>query len=322
MTDIAPAVRTKGLSKSFRKREALHELDLVVPRGTVFGYLGPNGAGKTTTIKLLAGLYRPTAGQAWVLGCDVAGDRDTVQSQIGYLPGDFAGYPEMSGRRFLSLIGSLRGHLDWPYADALASRFEIDLDRRIGTLSHGNRQKIGIIQAFMNRPPVLILDEPTSGLDPLMQREFLDLVRETRASGRTTLLSSHVLSEVAAVADTVGILNEGRLLAVRSLVELHAGALRRVELRFDDQVPAGQLRRAAGVRSVEFAGLTAVVTIQGPMTELIAVAAPYGVVDVVTHETDLADVFLGFYEQKGDSDDPQHLRQGDVGPTAEPARLG
>jgi ABC-2 type transport system ATP-binding protein len=322
MTSDVPAIRTSGLSKRFGTREALHELDLLVPQGTVFGYLGPNGAGKTTTIKLLVGLYRPSAGSATVLGRDVATDRDPVQSLIGYLPGDFTGYPDMSGRRFLSLIGSLRGHLDWPHVTSLADRFDVDLDRRIGTLSHGNRQKIGIIQAFMNQPELLILDEPTSGLDPLMQREFLKLVKETRACGRTVLLSSHVLSEVAAVADTVGILNEGRLLAVRTLDDLRADAVRHIELRFDDQVPVEPLRRARGVVGVDVSGLTARVSVTGPMTELIRSAAPYGVVDVVTHETDLADIFLGYYGQRGDSDDPEHLRESDVGPAKDAVRLG
>jgi ABC-2 type transport system ATP-binding protein len=322
MTNDIPAIHTSGLSKRFGRREALHELDLLVPQGSVFGYLGPNGAGKTTTIKLLAGLYRPSAGSARVLGRDVAAGRDAVQSLIGYLPGDFTGYPEMTGRRFLSLIGSLRGQLDWPHVTSLADRFDIDLDRRIGTLSHGNRQKVGIIHAFMSRPQLLVLDEPTSGLDPLMQREFLALVRETQASGRAVLLSSHVLSEVAAVADTVGILNEGRLLAVRTLDDLRANAARHVELRFDDHVPAEPLRRARGVGRVEVSGLTAHVTVTGPMTELIRAAAPYGVVDVVTHETDLADVFLGYYGLKGEARDPQRVHQSHVGPATDAARLG
>ena len=322
MTSEVPAIRTSGLSKRFGSREALHELDLVVPQGTVFGYLGPNGAGKTTTIKLLVGLYRPSAGNATVLGRDVATDRDAVQSLIGYLPGDFTGYPDMSGRRFLSLIGSLRGHLDWPHVASLADRFDIDLDRRIGTLSHGNRQKIGIIQAFMNRPELLILDEPTSGLDPLMQREFLKLVKESQASGWTVLLSSHVLSEVAAVADRVGILNEGKLLAVKAMDDLRADAIRQVDLRFDDHVPAEPLRRSRGVVEVDVHGLTAHVSINGPMTELIRSAAPYGVVDVVSHETDLADIFLSYYGQKGEADDPKHLRESQVGPAKDAARLG
>lgn len=322
MSDLRAAITTAGLSKRFGKRDALCDLNLDVAPGTVFGYLGPNGAGKTTTIKLLVGLYRPSAGHAWVLGRHVATDRDAVQSLIGYLPGDFTGYPGLTGRQFLSLIGSLRGQLDWPHVALLAERFDVDLDRRLGTLSHGNRQKIGVIHAFMHRPPLLVLDEPTSGLDPLMQREFLDLLRATRAEGGTVLLSSHALSEVDAVADTVGILNEGRLLAVRSLDDLRQESRRRVELRFEEQVPVVALRRATGVETVAVSGLTAQVTVTGSMSELIRAAAPYGVLELVTHEVDLSDIFLGYYGRKGEADDPQRVPQGDVGPAKDVARLG
>jgi ABC-2 type transport system ATP-binding protein len=226
-----PAIQADGLTKSFGKRRALVDLDLVVPQGVGFGYLGPNGAGKTTTIKLLAGLYRPSSARARVFGTDVASDRDRVQQQIGYLPGDFIGYPDQTGEQFLRLIGSLRGGVDWATVSQLAARFDVDLRRRTGTLSHGNLQKIGIIQASMNQPPLLILDEPTQGLDPLMQREFLALVGEVRAKGSTVLLFSHVLSEVGSIADNVAILMEGRLLTSLSMRELHASALRRIDLR-------------------------------------------------------------------------------------------
>jgi len=317
-----PAILTDALTKSFGKRRALIDLDLVVPQGVVFGYLGPNGAGKTTTIKLLAGLYRPTAGRAWVFGTDVTSDRDRVQRMIGYLPGDFTGYADQTGEQFLQLIGSLRGGVDWSTVARLAERFDVDIRRRIGTLSHGNRQKIGIIQAFMNEPPLLILDEPTQGLDPLMQREFLALVRETRASGRTVLLSSHVFSEVESVADDVGILRDGRLLTSLSMRELHASAVRRIDLRFDGAVPDAGIRAAEGVRDLQVVDHTAHVTITGSTADLLRVAAPYGVVDITTHEADLADVFLGFYQAREEGNNAQHLSESVVGPTPQPSLLG
>ena len=317
-----PAIQTDGLTKSFGKRRALIDLDLVVPQGAIFGYLGPNGAGKTTTIKLLAGLYRPTAGRAWIFGGNVTSDRDLVQRTIGYLPGDFAGYPDQTGEQFLQLIGSLRGGVDWTTITRLAERFDVDLRRRIGTLSHGNRQKIGIIQAFMHEPPLLILDEPTQGLDPLMQREFLALVRETRASGRTVLLSSHVLSEVESVADHVGILKEGRLLTSLSMKQLHASAVRRIDLRFDGEVPVARIRAAEGVRDANVVDHTAHVTVLGSTADLLRVAAPYGVADVTTHETDLADAFLGYYQAREEGTDAQHSPEGIVGPTPQPSLLG
>ncbi|MGD9958890.1 ABC transporter ATP-binding protein [Nocardioides sp.] len=316
------AVSTLGLTKRFGSRVALSDLDLEVPVGSIFGYLGPNGAGKTTTIKLLAGLYRPTSGRAVVLGSDVATDRDGVQARIGYLPGDFTGYLDQTGRQFIGLLGALRGGADWDHVGSLARRLDLDLDRRMGTLSHGNRQKVGIVQALMGRPELLILDEPTQGLDPLMQREFLALLREVRDEGRTVLLSSHVLSEVEAVADTVGILDDGRLLATRTMTELHADAVRRMDLTFEDRVPAEALRAAAGVRCVEVTGPTAQITVTGSLADLFRVAAPYGVVDATTHQTDLADVFLGFYDERSGVSDAQHLHESAVGPAAKSSRLG
>jgi ABC-2 type transport system ATP-binding protein len=313
---VEPAVRTSGLTKRFGDRFALRELDLEVPAGRIFGYLGPNGAGKTTTIKLVAGLWRPTAGTVTVLGRDVTRDRDAVQGRLGYLPGDFAGYSDMTGRQLLGLLGSLRGGTDWGSVNGLAERFGLELDRRIGTLSHGNRQKVGIVQAFMGRPELLVLDEPTQGLDPLMQREFLELLRETRAQGRTVLLSSHVLAEVEEIADVVGILDRGQLLATRTMAQLHADAVRRVDLRFEHAPPVEALRAAAGVRTVDVADLTAHVTVTGSMAELLRAAAPHGVADVTTHETDLAALFLGFYDEGGEPPRADRLHEGAVGPAA------
>ena len=314
------AIRAEQLTKRFGRRVALDHLDLDVGRGTVFGYLGPNGAGKTTTIRLLTGLYRPSAGSARILGDDVAVDPDRVQSQLGYLPSDFVGYPDLSGRRFLELLGSLRGGVPEPQIAGLAERFDIDLSRRIGTLSHGNRQKLGLIQAFMHQPDLVVLDEPTQGLDPLVQREFLDLVREYRDSGRTVFLSSHILSEVGAVADEVGILADGRLIAVRTMDELRAEAVSRVELRFTSEVPIQAMRSVPGVQDVDVRGRTAHVAIAGSMAELFRAVAPYGVQDVRTHEADIADAFLSYYPQRGGGSD-DHRPQGAVGPAQEPARL-
>jgi ABC-2 type transport system ATP-binding protein len=316
------AIHTTGLTKSFGTRRALIDLNLDIAPGLVFGYLGPNGAGKTTTIKLLVGLYRPSAGQAMVFATDATKDRDRVQRMIGYLPGDFLGYADQTGEQFLRLIGALRGGVDWANVIALADRFDLDLGRRMGTLSHGNRQKVGIIQAFMHDPPLLILDEPTQGLDPLMQREFLALVRESRTAGRTILLSSHVLSEVESVADQVGILKEGRLLATLSMKELHESALHRIDLHFDGHVPDGPIRAADGVREVQVVDHTAHVTVAGSTAALLRAASPFGVVDIATHETDLADAFLGFYRSRGEEEDEHRLSEGIVGPAPQPSLLG
>ncbi|MGW1344456.1 ABC transporter ATP-binding protein [Kribbella sp. NPDC002412] len=213
-------VRTRRLTKRFGRRTALDDLDLDVPAGTVLGYVGPTGAGKTTTIRLLAGLLRPTSGSAMVFGFDAADQYDAVQRRIGYLPGEFVAYPELTGTQYLSYFAHLYGGVARERIDLLAKRFDLDLGVRIGALSRGDRQKVGIVQAFMHDADLLILDEPTSGLDPIMQREFRDLLRETRNAGRTVFLSSHVLSEVETVADTVAILRAGRLVSIQSVQDV------------------------------------------------------------------------------------------------------
>jgi ABC-2 type transport system ATP-binding protein len=291
-----PAIRTWALSKSYGRRPALTELDLEVPAGGVFGYLGPNGAGKTTTIRLLAGLLRPTSGRAEVLGLDTVRDRERVQRRIGYLPGDFVAYHDLTGEQYLRYLAGLRGGVDWASVERLAKRFDLDLGLRIHTLSHGNRQKVGLVQAFMHGPDLLILDEPTNGLDPIMQREFVTLLRETRDAGRTVFLSSHILSEVEAVADTVGILRAGRLVVTRSVGELKARTVRRVELTFAREVPEPALRAVPEVKALQVNGRKAQLFVAGSMAALVRAAAPYDVVTVLSHEPDLEEIFLDYYD--------------------------
>ncbi|HEX3223418.1 MAG TPA: ABC transporter ATP-binding protein [Nocardioides sp.] len=295
---VPPAIRTQALTKRYGRTLALDGIDLEVPQSVVFGYLGPNGAGKSTTIRLLTGLLRPTSGRVEVLGRDVSADRDAAQHLIGYLPGDFVAYPELTGEEYLAYVAALRGGVDPDRIHALAERLTLPLDRRIGTLSHGNRQKVGIAQAFMHDPPLLVLDEPTNGLDPLVQRVFLELVHEVRDVGRTVFLSSHVLSEVEAVADVVGILRAGRVVVTDTVANLETQALRRLDLVFGGAPPEVALRQAHGVRDVQVAGTTAHVTVEGSTADLLRTAAPYGVENLVTHEADLGEVFLGWYESE------------------------
>jgi ABC-2 type transport system ATP-binding protein len=296
---VDSVIRTRGLAKSYRGRAALQGIDLDVPRNVVFGYLGPNGAGKTTTIRLLAGLLRPTAGTAEILGSDSVRDRERAQRHIGYLPGEFVAYPDLTGAQYLRFIGNLRGGMDWSVAEDIAKRLDLDLTARVGTLSHGNKQKVGIVQAFMHQPEVLILDEPTTGLDPLAQREFLGLIREARDQGRTVFLSSHILYEVEAVADMVGILRRGRLIVVETVDRLKARALRRIDLTFEGQPPLAALRAVPSVREASASGTTANLVVEGSTADLLEVAAPHRVAQVVTHEPDLEEIFMSYYGQGG-----------------------
>ncbi len=293
------AIATRALAKHYRDVPALAGLDLDVPAGCVFGYLGPNGAGKTTTIRLLLGLIRPTGGSATVLGFDTVTERHEVHRRVGYLPGEFAAYRELTGAQYLEYLAELRGGVDRAAIDELAERFDLDLRPRIKNLSHGNRQKVGIVQACMHRPDLLILDEPTQGLDPLMQQEFLDLLREHRDHGRTVFLSSHVLAEVEEIADAVAIIRAGRLVMVSTVDELKARARRPVEIAFAEPsaAPLDALRAVGNVVEVGEVGDRVRVVVEGSMAELLRVAAPYGIERVISEELDLEGVFLQYYQE-------------------------
>lgn len=303
------AIKTTGLTKKYGRKNALTGVDLTIEPATVFGYLGANGAGKTTTTRILAGLIRPTNGTAVVFGLDAVRDREEMQRRIGYLPGEFVAYRDLTGRNYLTFLANLRGNVDWSIVDDLTGRLGLDLTTRIGDLSHGNRQKLGVVQAFMHQPDLLLLDEPTAGLDPLIQREFLSLVREAANRGQTVFLSSHVLSEVQAVADTIGILHEGHLEVVESVEVLKTQAVRHVDITFLSAPPTDTLRSVAGVKSLEHNAKTVRLTVEGPMAELFQIAAPFGIEQVVSHEPDLEEIFLSYYRGGGDQNVPQPVPQ-------------
>ncbi len=292
---MAEVIVTEALTKSYGSRRGVVDLTFSVAPGEVFGYLGPNGAGKTTTIRTLLDLIRPTSGRASVFGLDSHRDAVRIRARVGYLPGEFSLYDHMTGAEYLTYLASLRGGVPAARIAELAERLDVDLSARIGTLSHGNRQKVGLIQAFMHRPELLVLDEPTQGLDPLIQHEFYRLIEETRAEGRTVFLSSHVMPEVERVCDRVGIIREGRLVAVEDIGGLRAKELRTLEIRFAEPVPAEAFAGVPGVREVELAGDLARVTVSGPMDALIKRIATFEVVDLTSHEPSLEEIFLAFY---------------------------
>ena len=289
------AVSCAGLTKHYGREVGIEDLDLEVRSGEVFGFLGPNGAGKTTTIRLLLGLIRPTRGRATVLGEDLLTSGAAVRARLGYVPGDLALYARMTGEHLLAYLGDLRGGVPRAAWTALAERLQVDLGRRVAELSRGNRQKLGVVQAFMHDPELLVLDEPTSGLDPLVQQEFQRLVRERVLDGATVFLSSHVLAEVEQMADRVGIVAGGRLLVVDTVDGLRVRARRRVELDFAGAVPPG-LAAVPGVQQVQVRGLTATCWVSGPLTALLELAVRHHVVDLHTHDPDLEDAFLGYVE--------------------------
>lgn len=292
---MSAAISTHGLTKHYGKVVALDNLDLEVEVGEVFGFLGPNGAGKSTTIKCLLDLIRPTAGTAEVLGFDVQTESLPLRRRVGFLPGDLAVYPNMTGRQVIEYLANLRGGVEPRAIDLLAERFAADLSRKSSEYSSGNRQKLGLIQAFMHEPDLVILDEPSTGLDPLIQQELHELILETASQGRTVFLSSHTLSEVDRVAGRVGIIRSGRLVEVARIDELKAKAVRRVDIEFASAVDPLRFQALDRVRSAEASGNHVAVTFEGSIDGVLATATGYDVVNLQSHDADLEDIFLGYY---------------------------
>lgn len=294
MSEIA--IKTEGLTKHYGEVEALTDLNLEVKAGEVFGFLGPNGAGKTTTIRTMLDLIRPTSGSATIVGFDSHTDAVEIRNHVGYLPSDLSMYSNLTGQDMITYFSNLRDGVDKRYVDELAERFQADLSKKIGDYSSGNRQKVGLILAFMSRPEVIIMDEPSSGLDPLVQREFQMMMREVATEGRCVFLSSHTLSEVQRVADRVGIIRDGHLVDVEFVDDLRSKAVRRVELHFTGPVEAGPFEAVPGVRDVEVASHHAIMSFDGSMDALLGVATDqYTLVDINTQEADLEEIFLQYY---------------------------
>ena len=296
------AIHTEALTKSYGRARGIVELDLQVPPGTVFGFLGPNGAGKTTTIRVLLDFLRPTAGSARVLGLDSRRDSIDIHRRTGYLAGDPGLYDRITARELLAWLGRLRGGVDPAYTEELATRFALELDRPIRSLSKGNRQKVAVVQAFMHRPELLILDEPTSGLDPLIQHEFQSLVREVTTGGATVFLSSHVLDEVQHLCDHVAIVREGRLVAVEEVDELRRRAMREVTIEFAGPFDANTFAGLPGVQAVEVTGPVLHLHLTGRADELVKLAARHDVVDFTSAPVDLDALFLHYYQSEETDD--------------------
>jgi ABC-2 type transport system ATP-binding protein len=294
MTPDAVVV-TEHLTKSYGATRGIVDVSITIEAGEVFGFLGPNGAGKTTTIRTLLDLIRPSSGRATVFGLEPSSSSVEIHRRVGYLPGEFAPYEQLTGREYLDYFATLRGGLDRELVEALADRLQSDLSAKIASLSHGNKQKLGVIQAFMHRPALLILDEPTQGLDPIMQQRFHELVLETREAGQTVFLSSHDLPEVERVCDRVGIIRDGRLITVEDIGSLKTRAARVLEIHFTAPVPAGAFTGLPGVRDVEVHGDVMRCTVVGPMDGIVKAAARFDVVDLTSHEPTLEDIFLAFY---------------------------
>ncbi len=290
-----PAIRTVGLTKHYGETKALNNLDLEVEQGEVFGFLGPNGAGKTTTIRSLLSYITPTSGSAQVLGMDAATESVELRKHISYQPAEYSMYQNLTGGQFLQYFANLRGGVDVNYVHELSERLGADLDKKISDYSTGNKQKIGIIQAFMNKRQLVILDEPATGLDPLVQQELQAMYQEVQDDGRTVFLSSHTLTEVERVADRVAILRLGHLVVVERVDDLKRKAIRRLDIEFENDVAASVFEGVNGVRSVTARGPHASVSFDGPVGDLLKVVVDHNVLNIHSREADLEEIFLTYY---------------------------
>ena len=290
----APAIHTDGLGKRYGRTVALEALGLEVPRGEVYGYLGPNGSGKTTTIRLLLGLHRPSAGRAELFGIDAWRDPVAAHRRVAYVAGEPFLWPSLTSDETFAFLASLRGGTDEAYRRLLVERFQLDTEKRVRALSKGNRQKVQLIAAFASRADLLILDEPTSGLDPLMEVAFRETVVEAKERGQTVFLSSHILSEVEALCDRVGILRAGRLVDEGTLSELRHLSAQTIEVTFDGSPPS--LDGLDGVR-VAAAGPNALrLEISGSVGPAIAALAGHPVLALSSREPSLEEIFLHHYD--------------------------
>jgi ABC-2 type transport system ATP-binding protein len=290
-----PVIETESLTKHYGPVRGIEDVTMTVRTGEVFGFLGPNGAGKTTMIRTLLDLQRPTSGSARLFGLDSRRDSLAIRARLGNLPGDFTIDAKLSGHELLRFCAQVRGMTGLGRAAEFAERFEANLERPAGTLSRGNRQKIGLIQALFHEPELLMLDEPTSGLDPLMQEEFLAVLSEHRDRGRTVFLSSHDLDEVERICDRVAIIRDGRLAAIEDVAEMRGRSYHRVTIEFTERVDPSEFAHIPGVSDLAVDGRRVSFRVRGDLDTLVKAAARHTVVDMELVEPTLEEMFLTYY---------------------------
>lgn len=289
------AIQTRALSVYYGQHRGILDVDLHVEQGEVFGFLGPNGAGKTTTQRVLMDVIRPTAGEARIFGLDCQKEGVEARARVGYLPGELSLYDNMTARHFFRVYRSLqKSDADPEYWQALADRLELDTGRKMRQYSRGNKQKVGVVMAFMSKPDLLILDEPTTGLDPLVQQTVMELVREANRDGATVFFSSHILPEVQAVCDRVGIIRDGQLIATERVEDLTRQRFKRIRFSFATPPPADAF---AGYEVTETAreGQEITLEVYGRLEKVMETAASFGIIDIDTIPVSLEEIFLAYY---------------------------
>lgn len=285
-------INCSGLTKDYGSNNGLFNLDLTINQGEIFGLIGPNGAGKSTFIKLAMDLIRPTSGSVAIFGLDAERDSVTIKKDVGYLPGELMQFPNVTAHYILKLLMNLRKNNDFSYIVELAERLQLDLDRKFQELSHGNKQKVAVIQALMHRPKLLILDEPTLGLDPFIQREFRNLIAEFSQIGNTVILSSHVLTEVENICTRVGVINNGRLIKEGALKDIRASNKRTLTAHFVGEIPDTSTISIPGVTKIERIGDALTFDVAGSVQELLVYLSTFDIADLTSSELSLEEVFF------------------------------
>lgn len=285
-------ISCNNLSKDYGGHNGLFGCDLKIYQGEIFGLIGPNGAGKSTLIKLLMNLVNATSGSASIFGLDVQKNSVELKQDIGYLPGELMQFPGVTSGYILNLLLNIRGVKDREYMLQLAERLQLDLNRKFQDLSHGNKQKVGIIQAFMHKPKLLILDEPTLGLDPLIQRELKAMIQEGAKAGNTIILSSHVLSEVETYCTRIGLINKGSIVKVGTLSELRSSRAHKIDITFSGQAPDRAELESVGAKELEINGETLRFEVRGPITDVLKVLSKYQILEIDSRELSLEEVFF------------------------------
>lgn len=290
-----PVIETDNLTKYYGKKRGIKGINLKIKEGEIFGYLGPNAAGKTTTIRLLIDFIRPSSGQAFLFGLDSRKKSTSIRKRLGYLPGELSLYNNMTVKEMLLYFAQLRQNVHWPFVEELTDRLKCDLEHSIRTLSQGNKQKVGVIQAMMHKPDLLILDEPTNGLDPLIRQEFYHILLELNAEGKTIFLSSHVLPEVEKVCDRVGIIRGGKIVAIEDVLKLKEKSLRQVEIIFGESIKRNDFSDIKNIDKLIIENHRLKCLVTGNMNQFIKKVSKFKIIDFSSHQPGLEEIFLAHY---------------------------
>lgn len=296
MSKSASPLKITDLTKSYGRQISVEDISLNLKRGEVFGFLGPNGAGKSTTIRTVLNFLHPSKGSISVFGLDSVRDSVRAKRRIGYLAGDIALYDTMTGRKLLRYLASLRGGVDWTYVAELETKLAASLDKPIHTLSKGNKQKIGLIQAFMHKPDLIVLDEPASGLDPLMKQAFYDIVRDASSNGATIFVSSHDLTEVQKICHRIAFIKDGKIVATESIKQADRLGIKRYRVTFTSQPTKKQLKEIPGVHDVAMSEGHVVLSVTGNINEFIKGLSKFNVTDFDSEEVSLEELFIHHYQ--------------------------